>query len=70
MFVSQVILSRITLKRRVDQFVETTIALADSVMMMQLCRHNWEVKNLQQWAELLATPIKPYLGGPRIVKLR
>jgi hypothetical protein len=50
MFVSQVILSRITLEPHVDQLVKTTVALADSTMMMQLHRHNWEVKNLQQCA--------------------
>jgi hypothetical protein len=44
MSVSQVILSGITLEPRVDQLVETTVALADSIMMMQLCRHNCEVK--------------------------
>ena len=46
--VSQVILSRITLEPRVDQLVMTTVALGESAMMTQLCRHNWEVKNLQQ----------------------
>jgi len=49
-FVSQVILRGITLEPRVDQLAKTTVALADSDMMMQLCRHNWEVKNLQQCA--------------------
>ena len=48
MFVSQVILGGITLEPRVDQLVETMVALVDSTMMMQLCRHNWEVKDLQQ----------------------
>jgi len=43
MFVSQVILSGITLEPCVDQSVKTTVALADSTMMMQLRRHNWEV---------------------------
>jgi hypothetical protein len=33
MFVSQVILSGITLEPRVDQLVKTTVALADSNMM-------------------------------------
>ena len=69
MFVSQVILSGITLEPRVDQLVATTVTLADSNMMMQLCRPNWEVKNLQQCAYLLATSIKPYQAGQHIVKL-
>jgi len=43
-FVSQVGLSGFTLEPRVDQIVTTTIALADSIKMMQICRHNWEVK--------------------------
>jgi len=50
MIVRQEILSGITLGPRVDQLVETIVALADSTMMMQLCRHNWKVKNLQQCA--------------------
>jgi hypothetical protein len=50
MVVSQVILSGITLEPRVDQLVRATATLADSFMMTQLCRHNWEVKNLQQCA--------------------
>jgi hypothetical protein len=50
MVISQVILSGITLEPRVNQLVKTMVILADSTMMMQLCRHNWEVKNLQQWA--------------------
>jgi hypothetical protein len=50
MVVSQVILSGITLEPRVDQLVVALAALADSNMMTQLCRHNWEVKNLQQCA--------------------
>jgi hypothetical protein len=49
-FVSQVILSGITLEPRVDQLLKTTVALADSTMMTQLCRLYWEVKNLQQCA--------------------
>ena len=48
MVVSQVIFSGITLEPRVDQLVMTTVALAESIMMTQLCRHNWEVKTLQQ----------------------
>jgi len=48
MVVSQIILTRITLERRVDQLVTSILALAHSLMMMQLCRHYWEVKNLQQ----------------------
>jgi len=50
MFVSQAVLSGITLEPRIDQLVKTTVALADSTMMTQLCHHNWEVKNLQQCA--------------------
>jgi hypothetical protein len=48
MFVCQVIFSGIQLELHVDQLVATTVTLADLNMMMQLCRHNWEVKNLQQ----------------------
>jgi len=44
MVVSQVILSGITLEPRVDQLVTIKVALADSLMMMQLCRHYWEVE--------------------------
>jgi len=44
MFVSQVIISGITLEPHVDQLVMTKVALADSTMMTQLCHHNWEVK--------------------------
>jgi hypothetical protein len=50
MFVSQVILIGITLEPCVDQLVKTMVAQADTTMMMQLCRHNWVVKNLQQYA--------------------
>jgi hypothetical protein len=39
MFVSQVVLSGITLEPHVDQLVTRTLALADSNMKMQLCRH-------------------------------
>jgi hypothetical protein len=49
-FVSRVSLSGFTHEPRVDQLVETTVALADSGMIMQLCCHYWEVKNLRQWA--------------------
>jgi hypothetical protein len=45
MFVSQVILSRITLEPSVDQLVTINVALSDSNMMTQLCRNSWEVKN-------------------------
>jgi hypothetical protein len=38
MVLSQVILCRITLEPRVDQLVKIKVALADSNMMMQLCR--------------------------------
>jgi hypothetical protein len=50
MVVTQVILSGITLEPRVDQLVMATAALADSLMMTQLCRHDWQVKNLEQCA--------------------
>ena len=50
MVVSQVILSGILHQPRVDQLVKTMVALADSTMMMELCRHYWEVKNPQQCA--------------------
>jgi len=48
MFVGQAVLSGITLEQRVDQLVINMDALADSDMMMQLCCHNWDVRNLQQ----------------------
>ena len=70
MAVSQVILRGITLEPHGDQLVKTTVALADSNMMTQLCRHNWEVKNLQQCTSLLTTPTISYLAGQLIVKLR
>jgi hypothetical protein len=70
MFVSQDVLSGITLEPRVDQLVKIPVALPHSTMMMQFCRHNWEVKNLQQCAYLLATPRKPCLAGLHIAKLR
>jgi len=47
---SEVILGGIALEPWFNQLVTSTIALADSPMMMQLCCHYWEVKNLQQWA--------------------
>jgi hypothetical protein len=50
MFVSQVVLSRTSHEPSVDQLVMITIALADSITMMQLCCHTWEVKNLKQCA--------------------
>jgi hypothetical protein len=46
-FVSQVVHSGITLRLHVNQFVTTGGALMHSSMMMQLCRHNGKVKNLQ-----------------------
>jgi len=70
MSVSQEIFSRITLGLHVDQFVISELALADSTMVMQLCRHYWQVKNLQQCAKLLATPTMLYLAGQLIVKLQ
>jgi hypothetical protein len=50
MFVRLVNLSGFTLEPRVDHLVVTTVTLADSNIIMQLCRHYWEVKNLQQCA--------------------
>ena len=50
MFVSKVILRGITIEPRVNQLVTSHLVLSDSNMMMQLCRHYWEVKNLQQCA--------------------
>jgi len=52
-----------------DQLVTTTVALDDSDMMKRLCRHNWKVKNLQQRAYVLTTPIKPWLARQHRVKL-
>ena len=69
MGVTQVILSGITLLLHVDQFAASTLALADSHMMMQLCRHYWEVKNLQQCALVLSPPTISYLAGQHTVKL-
>jgi len=70
MFVSRVIFSGIILRPHVDQVVIGTPWPADSHMMMQLCRHYWEVKNLQQWAYLLAILTISYLVGQHTVKLR
>jgi len=70
MVVTEVILSGIALKLRVDRLVITTVTLADSNMMMQLCRPKWEGKIFQQCAYLLATAIKPCLVGQHIVKLQ
>jgi hypothetical protein len=39
MAISQVIFSGMTLEPNVDQIVTTTVALAESLMMMQLCHH-------------------------------
>jgi hypothetical protein len=50
MIASRVGLSGFTHEPRVDQLVKTTVALADSNMMTQLCHLYWEVKNLQQCA--------------------
>ena len=46
MCVSQVIFSGMTLEPCVDQVVISQLALADSNVMMQLCRHYQEVKKL------------------------
>jgi hypothetical protein len=48
MAVSQVDLSGFTLEPRVNQLVMITVALADSTIIIQLCCHSREVKNLQQ----------------------
>jgi len=50
MVVSQVIFSGITLGPWVNQLATSKLALAHSLMSMQLCRHYREVKNLQQSA--------------------
>ena len=50
MVVSQVIFSGIILGPRVDQLATGFPVLADSLIMMQLCCHYWELKNLQQCA--------------------
>jgi hypothetical protein len=50
MFVSHVGLRGFLHEPRVDQLVETTVSLADSGMITQLCHHYWELKNLQQCA--------------------
>ena len=50
MFVSQLIHSGMIIELRVEQLVTATVALADSNMIMQLCRPYWEMKNLQQCA--------------------
>ena len=44
--------------------------IADSLLMMQLWRYGWEVKNLQQCAWLLTTFTLSYLPGQHTVKLR
>jgi len=67
--VSQLSFSRITIELLDDQLVTSTLALADSLMMMQSCHHYWEVKSLQQCARLLAIPIISYLAGQPAVRL-
>jgi len=44
MFISQVNLSRFTLEPHVNQLVTITVALADSTMIMQLCRYSRQTK--------------------------
>jgi len=56
MFVSLVIFSRITLAPHVEQSVIGMPSQVDSNIMIQSCRHYWEVKNLPQCAGSLATP--------------
>jgi len=46
LFVSQVILSRITPEPYVDQLATSQLALAHSNMMMQFFRNYWDVKIL------------------------
>jgi len=70
MCVSQVIFNGITHESYVDQLVTSMVPLADSNMMTKLYRHNWEVKHLQQWAYLLATPTISFLGRLYTVKLQ
>jgi hypothetical protein len=50
MDVGQVDHSGLTLKLRVHQLVKIIVGLVDSDMMMQFCHHDWELKNLEQWA--------------------
>ena len=69
-FVSRVIISGITLRPHVDQFAIGTPSLADSLLMIQFCRHYWEAKNLQQCAWLLATHSISYPAGQHTVQLR
>ena len=70
MVVSPVVFSGITFELHVDQIVMSTLALADSLMMMQLCCYYWDVNSLQQCAWSLATPTISYLVGQHTVKLR
>ena len=70
LFVRQAIFSGITLGPQVNQLAKSTLALADSLMMMPLCCHYCEVKNLQQCTYLLAASIASYLAGRHSVKLR
>jgi len=68
-FVSQVVFSGITLRPHGNPLGVGTPWLADSLMMMQLRHHYWEVTNLQQSMKLLATPTIPYLAGQHTVEL-
>ena len=68
-FLCQVILSGMTLGPCVEQLAVGTPVLTDSTMMMQLCRHYWELKTLPQCAESLATPTVSYLVGQHTVKV-
>jgi len=45
---SQVIFGWIELGPHVDQLATNMFALADSSLMMHLCRHYWDVENHQQ----------------------
>ena len=69
-FVSQVIISGIILGPHVHLVVIGMPSLADSLMMMQLCRHYWVVKTLQQCTYWLATSTIWYLAGQHTVQLR
>ena len=69
MFDSEVVFCRITLGPHVDQLATRMLPLADSLIMMQLCRHYWEVKNHQQCYWLLVTSTISSQAGHHTVKL-
>jgi len=47
MYASHMIFSGIIIELHVDHLVTSKLALVLSSMIMQLCCHNWEVKNFQ-----------------------